>query len=242
MASDSALTRKKGQGSEENTAEIPGPKIFPIADNCYFAFAGNAELADLIFEFIQKRMPVWLDAAASAKLDGSDLALKISKELRKHFIDKHDYESVYRMDTDFITLLPLEEGPTALTFGGLFRPSKLSPRRPHITCGTGIQFADPFLVFLNKACGLKEMTVERARFLAYWLVSHVIDSNTGGVNGPVQMVSLTRGRTGAVPKVEFDADQMNQRIGELYRLIGSYVLDDDGPSARIPLPKPTATP
>lgn len=62
----------------------------------------------------------------------------------------------------------------------------------YASMGSGQAIADPFLALMRKVFWTKGMpTVADGIFAAVWALSHTIDVNPGGVNGPMHLATLT---------------------------------------------------
>jgi 20S proteasome alpha/beta subunit len=80
-------------------------------------------------------------------------------------------------------------------FEGQLQPRLLDQHHFYAALGSGKLSADPFLRFLvDIFCQNGRPTLREAIFLATWAVQHVIDTNPGGVAGPIRVAT-------------FDADQ-----------------------------------
>lgn len=78
-----------------------------------------------------------------------------------------------------------------------FQPEFKTRDMPFVTLGSGQPITDPFLGFLRKvffAGGPPKL--QDGKFLAFWALTHVIQLNPGGVNGPVQLAVLAKGDDG----------------------------------------------
>ena len=77
-------------------------------------------------------------------------------------------------------------------FEGALQPRLLDASHFYVALGSGKLSADPFLRFLvDTFCvGGKQPTVREGVFLATWAVQHVIDTNPGGVAGPIRIATF----------------------------------------------------
>ena len=81
--------------------------------------------------------------------------------------------------------------------------------------GSGQNIADPFLGFLRKTFWEKEQpNVKDGVFYVTWALKHVIDLNTGGIAGPIQLATLTRPHSTAEAKI-MEAVELDEHIGNV---------------------------
>jgi len=82
-------------------------------------------------------------------------------------------------------------------FESLLQPRLLDHHHYYVALGSGKLGADPFLRFLvDTFCENGPPTVREAVFLATWAVQHVIDTNAGGVDGPIRIAVLEKDGAG----------------------------------------------
>jgi hypothetical protein len=82
-------------------------------------------------------------------------------------------------------------------FEGQLQPRLLDEHHYYAALGSGKLSADPFLRFLvDIFCQNGQPTVPEAIFLATWAVQHVIDTNPGGVAGPIRVATFVRDGAG----------------------------------------------
>jgi 20S proteasome alpha/beta subunit len=76
-------------------------------------------------------------------------------------------------------------------FEGALQPRLLDANHYYAALGSGKLSADPFLRFLvDVFCPNGRPTMREAMFLATWAVQHVIDTNPGGVAGPIRVATF----------------------------------------------------
>jgi hypothetical protein len=82
-------------------------------------------------------------------------------------------------------------------FEGAIQPRLLDAHHFYVALGSGKLSADPFLKFLSDIfCPNGQPSVREAVFLATWAVQHVIDTNPGGVAGPIRIATLEQAAGG----------------------------------------------
>jgi hypothetical protein len=88
-------------------------------------------------------------------------------------------------------------------FEGLLQPRLLDENHFYAALGSGKLSADPFLRFLvDVFCQNGRPTLREAVFLAAWTVQHVIDTNPGGVAGPIRVATFSADGNGAFQAIE----------------------------------------
>jgi hypothetical protein len=75
-------------------------------------------------------------------------------------------------------------------FEGAMQPRLLDEHHFYTALGSGKLSADPFLRFLVDTFCQGPPTVREAIFLTTWAIQHVIDTNPGGVAGPIRIAML----------------------------------------------------
>jgi len=75
-------------------------------------------------------------------------------------------------------------------FEGTMQPRLLDQHHFYTALGSGKLSADPFLRFLVDTFCHGPPTVSEAIFLTTWTIQHVIDTNPGGVAGPIRVAVL----------------------------------------------------
>jgi hypothetical protein len=88
-------------------------------------------------------------------------------------------------------------------FEGQLQPRLLDENHFYAALGSGKLSADPFLRFLvDVFCPNGRPTLREAVFLAAWSIQHVIDTNPGGVAGPIRVATFSVDEYGAVQAIE----------------------------------------
>ncbi|HCJ1109590.1 TPA: hypothetical protein NQN63_000189 [Legionella pneumophila] len=73
-----------------------------------------------------------------------------------------------------------------------FQPEfKETSRLWYVAMGSGQALAEPFLAFIRDVFWEKEIpSIQDGIFAAYWTLSHTIQLNAGGINGPINIATL----------------------------------------------------
>jgi 20S proteasome alpha/beta subunit len=80
-----------------------------------------------------------------------------------------------------------------------FRPELKLPEQKFFfsTMGSGQVITDPFLALMRKIFWNPDPpTVAEAKFIITWALTHAIEVNTGGINGPIQMAAIRKNDKG----------------------------------------------
>lgn len=95
-------------------------------------------------------------------------------------------------NVDLGTVLAYSHGnqPHCCAFIGRVQPWLLDSDHFFIALGSGKLSADPFLRFLVDIFCKGPPSVREAIFLTTWTIQHVIDTNPGGVAGPIRIAAL----------------------------------------------------
>jgi hypothetical protein len=93
---------------------------------------------------------------------------------------------------DLATVLAFPHGGHAhcCAFLNRIQPWLLDADHYYVALGSGKLSADPFLRFLTDIFCSGPPTVREAIFLTTWTIQHVIDTNPGGVAGPIRIATL----------------------------------------------------
>ena len=119
-----------------------------------------------------------------------------------------------------------------------------------VALGSGKQMADPFLRFLLDIFSPTQPSVREAIFLATWVLQHTINTNAGGVAGPIRMVVLER-TASAFSAREFSPDEIGEQqaiadaeaaLREWRSVIAGTKSVTEASGAREPEPPPTMPP
>jgi hypothetical protein len=96
-------------------------------------------------------------------------------------------------------------------FEGPLQPRLLDEHHFYAALGSGKLSADPFLRFLvDVFCANGRPTLREAIFLATWTVQHVIDTNPGGVAGPIRVATFSVDEAGALSAAELPDDDISE--------------------------------
>jgi ATP-dependent protease HslVU (ClpYQ) peptidase subunit len=205
IAADSMITPAMGNLS---VGHHHGQKIFARNGHQIFAFAGDQGVAMRALYVVEQTVPdpttqahpinyahaIW--AAANGLFNQTGLnvmQINLNNLLAFNFNNMHQC--------------------CIFGSGGGYQPMLLDPNNFYAAIGSGKQFADPFLRFVaDTFCATGRPTVSEARFLAAWVVQHVIETNPGGVAGPIRMAVLARDAGGALVATELGTDDVQEHL------------------------------
>jgi len=186
VGADSMLTPSMGN---INVGHHKGQKVHLLAGGQIFAFAGDQGQA--------ARFQIMADgshAMASAVAHPIDFALNLTQSLIQQF-----HNTGIGQQINVNTLLAYEHGQQhqLCVFEGIIQPRLLDAAHYYVALGSGKLSADPFLRFLADIfCLGGPPSVREATFLTTWAIQHVIDTNPGGVAGPIRIAVMERNSVG----------------------------------------------
>ncbi|MEH6951039.1 hypothetical protein V4R08_06775 [Nitrobacter sp. NHB1] len=187
IAADSMITPSMGN---INVGHHHGRKIALLNGPQIFAFAGDQGQS--------ARFKIMADGSHGNIVNAShpmDHALALSSGIINQFQATGIGASI-----NVNTILAFGHGGQhhCCMFEGLLQPRFLDEHHYYAALGSGKLSADPFLRFLvDVFCPAGRPTMREAVFLAVWAVQHVIDTNPGGVAGPIRIATFECDGTGA---------------------------------------------
>jgi len=236
IAADSMITPSMGNMA---VGHHHGQKIFARNGNQIFAFSGDQGLAMRALYVTEQNPP--------------SLAKHVHPLLYAHSIFASAQAffaqtgvNVLQLNLANLLAFDFDNTPQCCLFGsgGSYQPMLLDHNNFYVAIGSGKQFADPFLRFVvDTLCVNGQPSVSDARFLATWVVQHVIETNPGGVAGPIRMAVLSRTQKGTLSAVELPADDIQEHL-EAIKEAGSVLRDwragkfvaTPGPESAVPTP------
>lgn len=201
VAADSMLTPSMGGIS---VGHHHGRKIEVLAGPQLFAFAGDLGHA--------ARFKYMADASHTAVANFShpiDYPLAVTKAMVQQFAETGIPPAAIGANT----ILSFTHGNThhCCVFEGALQPRLLDQNHYYTALGSGKLSADPFLRFLVDVFCTKGMPkVSEAIFLAVWTIQHVIDTNPGGVAGPIRLATFEVDASGQYIARELPDDEIGE--------------------------------
>jgi hypothetical protein len=180
VAADSMITPSVGN---INVGHHKGRKIGVLAGPQVYAFAGDQGQA--------ARFSL-LAGANAANIGNFANALEYPIALTQALITQFQATGIAG-SISVNTVLAFAHGGSChcCVFEGAMQPRLLDPHHFYVALGTGKLSADPFLRYLSDIfCNGNQPRVRDAIFLATWTVQHVIDTNPGGVAGPIRITTF----------------------------------------------------
>jgi hypothetical protein len=176
---DSMLTPSMGG---LNVGHHKARKVEVLAGQQVYAFAGDQGQAHR-FKFIAEGNHA-LPASAPNPID---YPLVLTSTLIKQFIATGINNSI---NINALLMFPHNGACQCCAFEGAMQPRLLDQHHYYVALGSGKLSADPFLRFLVDIFCEGPPTVREAIFLTTWTIQHVIDTNPGGVAGPIRIAVL----------------------------------------------------
>jgi hypothetical protein len=201
IAADSMITPSMGNIA---VGHHHGRKIEVLAGPQLFAFAGDQGQAAR-FKIMAEAQHVQIGALAHALDFGLGMSGGILQQLATTGIVGN------AISTN--TILAYGHGGVhhCCMFEGQLQPRLLDGHHYYAALGSGKLSADPFLRFLvDVFCPNGQPTVPEAIFLATWAVQHVIDTNPGGVAGPIRVATFMRDQAGNFQAVELPDNEIQE--------------------------------
>jgi hypothetical protein len=213
IAADSMITPRIGN---IGIGHRKGKKVHIMANDQVFAFAGDPGQASR-FRVVAEALGPAIAGRPHPLLHPLDIANNVHAQFQASGIaDKKD----------LATVLAFSHGGTfhCCVFEGQVQPRLLDAAHYFTTFGSGALSAEPFLGFVtNVFCTNGQPSVRDAVFLATWVVQHVIDTNPGGVAGPICVCAFESNGAGGysareLPDTEIaEHQQAIQSAGEALR-------------------------
>jgi len=199
IAADSMLTPSiggvgVGHHHGKKIEILPGPQLF--------AFAGDQGQAAR-FKILTELQHAQINGLAHALEYGLAMSTGIIKQLASTGITGSG------IGTN--TILAYCHGSThhCCMFEAQLQPRLLDEHHFYAALGSGKLSADPFLRFLvDIFCPNGRPNLREAIFLATWAVQHVIDTNPGGVAGPIRVATLSADSNGAFQAIAFPVSEI----------------------------------
>lgn len=210
VAADSMLTPSMGN---INVGHHHGRKIGILSGPQLFAFAGDHGQSERFRQIADSA-----HGQIEAQRYALDHALWLTQTIVQQFISTGLGNSV---NLNAVLAFGHSEKHHCCMFEGLMQPRLLDEHHYYAALGSGKMSADPFLRFLvDIFCANGRPTVREAVFLATWTVQHVIDTNSGGVAGPIRIATFSADPDGKFQAVELP----DQEIAEHQQAIESAAM------------------
>jgi 20S proteasome alpha/beta subunit len=187
IAADSMITPSMGG---INVGHHHGRKIEIVSGPQLFAFAGDQGQSARF-----RIMAEGSHGQIAAVNHPMDYALALSAGIIQQFLATGIGSNAIGVNT----ILAFGHGGQhhCCMFEGALQPRLLDAHHYYAALGSGKLSADPFLRFLvDVFCPNGRPTMREAMFLATWAIQHVIDTNPGGVAGPIRVATFDTDQAG----------------------------------------------
>ena len=207
VAADSMLTPSLGS---VNVGHHHGKKIDIITGPQIHAFAGDHGQAARF-----KHLADTNSGLLNTTMHAMDYVVQLSGGIIQQFIATGINSSI---NVNAILCFSHRLKVNCCVFEGAMQPRLLDENHFYTALGSGKLSADPFLRFLvDIFCPNGQPNVREAVFLATWAIQHVIDTNPGGVAGPIRVTTLQIDQN----QIAHPRELPDQEIGEHQQAIES---------------------
>lgn len=235
IAADSMLTTYSGGIA---VGHHKGKKIYTLSGNQIFAFAGDPGQANRFHHLADNKAGEILTAN-----DPLGYGISVCQAVIQQFIST-GIQNAINLQTALA--FPKDNVANCCIYETNLQPRFLDSDHFYIALGSGKQYADPFLRFLvDVFCPSNiQPSLIDAIFLAVWVVEHVIQTNTGGVGGPIRVGILEDTGNGMTARELSDQEIDRQKEAitgalETLNTWRSQVAGEQGPDPDAP-PMPKA--
>ncbi len=232
IAADSMITPRMGN---VNVGHHHGKKIYMTAGPQVHAFAGDPGQSDRF------KMIAELNSANAANFQ---MPLQYTLDLTAKFVQQLIATGLQNA-LDLNTILAFAHGGEhrCCVFEGLMQPRLLDENHFYVALGSGKLSADPFLRFLvDIFCKNGHPKVSEAIFLATWTIQHVIDTNSGGVAGPIRITTFKKDDAGAFQAHELTDNERAEHEEAMESAIDALISWHDKMKAGPAAPQENAAP
>jgi hypothetical protein len=199
IAADSIITPSMGN---IHVGHHHGRKIEVLPGPQLFAFAGDLGQAAR-FKIIAEHSHATIANGTHALDYGLGLSTAILQQLASTGI------AANAVGTNTVLAYVYGGNHHCCMFEGQLQPRLLDENHFYVALGSGKMSADPFLRFLvDVFCLNGRPTLREAVFLATWTVQHVIDTNPGGVAGPIRVATFSAGANGTFEALELPENEI----------------------------------
>jgi hypothetical protein len=203
LAADSMLTptiggMSVGHHHGKKVEVLPGPQLF--------AFAGDQGQG--------ARFKIMASFAHGA-ISGTQTPIDYPLLLTQNIVNQFNSTGIANNAIGANTILAFEWQGThqCCAFEGALQPRLLDEHHYYAALGSGKLSADPFLRFLVDIFSPNgPPSVREALFLVTWTIQHVINTNPGGVAGPIRIVAFERQANGPLLAREVAEAEIEEHI------------------------------
>lgn len=226
IGTDSAATFGSG---DNRTIEQPTKKIYLVGDSI-LAGTGQVGLGQRFRAVLEK-------TRSDGKMKGSPL--EGVKTLCREGIADFGSTSAPKGQYAAVVAFPTTKwGPQLCEFAASdFQPELKDERLWWVSLGSAQPITDPFLAFIRRVFWQDgPPSLADAIFAVTWTISHAIDTNPGGVNGPIHIAVMENaGKPRLLDPTELDQHLQNVAAAEQHLRSFSHLLQD-GEAKELPRP------
>jgi 20S proteasome alpha/beta subunit len=225
------------------TCHHHGRKVHILPDHHVFAFAGDQGQADRFRAMASRNT-----SNANAGSHALEYALSLTEDIVAQF---NTTGIANHIDVEVVIAYPYGHAMSVCAFTGALQPRLLDQDHFFIALGSGKQMADPFLRFLLDIFSPKQPNVREGVFLATWTLQHTIDTNPGGIAGPIRIVVVEQAAN-AFSARELSTDEIGEQqqaiadaegaLRDWRSVIAGTKCLTEGAGARGSVPPPTMSP
>jgi 20S proteasome alpha/beta subunit len=181
IGSDSSATFTQGQ---LKTIEQPTKKVFNIGEDLIFAGTGSVGLMQRFREVLANKKSSFKNSTPM------NLARELSAVFIKDMLETHLKPGLFGA---LVAFYQSQEFHLIEYEISNFQPEFKTSDTWFCSMGSGQPIADPFLGFIRRVLfDGKKPTLNEGVFATHWTLKHAIELNTGGINGPAQIATLSK--------------------------------------------------
>ena len=203
VGADSAVTF--GIGPQIRTIEQLAQKIDIVGNSVIVAGTGEIGLG--------QRFTAIVNQAWEEKIF-EHLPITVGRALSKTAIDDFNLTHAKLGNFGALVAFPSKSGTQLCEFAlHNFQPELKIPKRVwYVSIGSGQPIVDPFLGLIRRVFWEDEAPSYReAIFAVTWALTHAIDVNPGGIQGPISLAVLAQGKGGLHARL-LDEDELSEHI------------------------------
>jgi len=222
MASDSAATL--GTGVTPTIGQQRVKKIINLSNAILYGSTGAVGMSQLIWDTISKAwnrpnspLRIAQDDGTLMRHLGEQIASTVNIYLQTGALTRQlGFDGSASLCKSLVAI-PVQKIPTLFTFDFGGQPEKATPELPFVAIGSGQPIADPFLAFLQRLLWRNRVpTLAEGRLAAVWTITHVTQTNPGGVGGDVQLWMLRKAPDGQQPvPVELRKPEIEEHLVQI---------------------------
>jgi 20S proteasome alpha/beta subunit len=240
VGSDASMTFLAG--GEFRTVEQPAEKTFVVAPDVLLAGTGSVGL-------MQRFQAVVTTLRAKTAEWGPRAHIETAKVISRAMIEDFAFTHAPKGTFGALVAFSTRTNCHLCEFStDHFQPEFKAPANWFVAMGSGQPITDPFFGLLRRTLFKgKQPRLQEGIFAAMWALSHAIELNPGGINGPPQIGVLYRGRKGEFEAKRLVSEELAEHQSHVEAVeehLASYCerLNPKQPVTTQPQPKPPDAP